>query len=469
MESIAKPLRVLHDEASWFARATEMRLLHVRCDGAMRSSALTVLGSMEAHAANKSPYVVLEDAWTHARRGWDARRERLHQHWEERRHITMDAGIELGRLDQPSSTDPFGAFGASLGAALRALRTPLSGLVVVLAPVRIEDGAAFEEEVRELLSRPELAAVRWIVVDLFEADLMALHEALGAAAMGVECVRDDDAFTADLSALMTSVDPAIPGPAMAGAAWPRGVLPPQRPSEPMPTDEQRLDAEIELAAAGAPVGLVGEAGARLQQYVLAAAIAMKTGDGETALSYQQEAFRIASAGQGHREALLMGMVLAGYELALGREDASEQTYRGVVDRAEVGGFALERAQAGLALALIASRRGLHTEAAREYGEAANAALRAGAVALAIECWRLAGHMASEAGLRERAAECWQRAIDLAEEGDVSVARASSAPLAARQLAERLRARGQSAQALSLEHQANRIEAGETRAAREERA
>lgn len=78
-------------------------------------------------------------------------------------------------------------------------------------------------------------------------------------------------------------------------------------------------------------------------------------------------------------------------------------------------------------------------------------------------------MASEAGLRERAAECWQRAIDLAEEGDVSVARAESAPLAARQLAERLRARGHSAQALSLEHQANRIEAGETRAARREQA
>lgn len=467
MESIAKPLRVLHEEASWFARATETKLLHVRCDGSLRSSALTVLGSMEAHAANKSPYVLLEDSWTRAQPGWDTRAERLAQHWEERRRVTAEAGIELGSLERPSSRDPFGAFGALLGLVLRALQAPLSGLVLILAPARIEDAQLFEAELRELVVRPELAAVRWIVVDLFEADLAGLHEELGPAAMRVECSRDDAAFTADLSALMTSVDPAMRGPAMAGAAWPRGVLPPQRGSEPAPTDEQRLEAEIELTAAGVPVGLVGEAGARLQQYVLAAAIAMKTGDGETALSYQQEACRIASAGQGHREALLMGMVLAGYELALGRVDASEQTYRGVADRAEVGGFALERAQAGLALALIASRRGLHTEAAREYGEAANAAVRADATALAIECWRLAGHMASEAGLRERAAECWQRAIDLAEDGDVSVARASSAPLAARQLAERLRARGHSAQALSLEHQANRIEAGETRASREE--
>lgn len=226
------------------------------------------------------------------------------------------------------------------------------------------------------------------------------------------------------------------------------------------------DGTLKLAAAGISPALVGVQGLRLEQYVLAAAIAMKRGDGATAIAYQREACRIAFAANAQREAVILWMVVAGYELALGRETNAEQEYRGVAEYAASAGFPLERAQAGLALALIAARRGMHADAAREYSIAADAALAAGATGLAIECWRLTGHMASELGLHERAAECWLRAIELAEGSEPNAARVSSAPRAARELVQLLRARGQTAQATALEHQANRIEEGDTRAARE---
>jgi tetratricopeptide (TPR) repeat protein len=468
MESIARPLRALHEDVSWFARAKEVKLLHVRCDAALRKTALEVMLAGEFHADNRSPYVALEDAWMIADSGWAVRSRRLVEHWEGRRRVTAEEGIELGSLSgqRPASANPLAAFGGWLNLVLQCVRPPLEGLVVVLAPTKVEDPVAFESELRELIQRPELASARWIVADVLEAPLERLHEELGTAAMQSECVRDDDGFAPELSAMMSSVDPELPGPAKAGAAWPREVMPPPRRGDLQPTEQQQAEADIELAAAGVSPALAGAQGQRMQQYMLAAAIHMKQGNGDLAIQHQREACRIADAALATKELVLQWMVLAGYELALGREDEAYRQYAGAAERAEQEELNLERAQAGLALALIDSRAQRHPEAATHYAHAAGFALRADATGLAIECWRLAGHMAAQAQLEERAAECWQRAIALAEDSDPEVAKGSSAPTAARQLAERLRGRGLGPQADALEEQANRLEQGQTRAAME---
>jgi len=468
MESIARPLRQLHEDVSWFARATEVKLLHVRCDTALRKSALQVVVAGELHADNRSPFVLLEDAWKVADPGWPLRSHRLVEHWEGRRRVQAEEGIELGSLSgqRPASRDPLAAFGGWLNLVLQCVRPPMEGFVVVLAPTRVEDPVAFESELTELIRRPELASARWVVADVMEAPLERLHEELGSAAMRSECVRDDGALGQDLSALMTSVDPELPGPAKAGAAWPRGVLPPPRKGDLEPTEEQQAEVDIEMAAAGVSPALAGPQGLRMQQYMLAAAIQMKQGNGELAIQHQREACRLAHEAHAARELVLQWMVLAGYELALGREDEAYGQYAGAAERAEQEDLNLERAQAGLALALIDARAERHAEGAAQYASAADFALRAGATGLAIESWRLAGHMAAAARLEERAAECWQRAIALAEDSDAEVAKGSSAPIAARQLAERLRARGLGPQADALEEQANRLEQGQTRVAME---
>ncbi len=174
MRSFAEPLGRLEHDAAWFARATELALLHVTCSSDLRGAALKVLpGVIEFHPDNRSPVVVLEDAWTSADPGWKWRAQRLVEHWEGRVRVSADAGLELGSLSgqRPASPDPLGAFGGWLHLVARAVRAPLSGLVVVLAPARIEDGAAFESEVLELARRPELRSVRWVIVDMQEAAL----------------------------------------------------------------------------------------------------------------------------------------------------------------------------------------------------------------------------------------------------------------------------------------------------------
>lgn len=470
MESIAKPLRRLEDDAKWFARATELSLLHVTCSADLRGAALkTLAANIEFHPDNRSPVVLLEDAWTTRDPGWRVRAQRMVEHWEGRVRVLAEEGIELRSLSgqRPASADPLGAFGGWLNLVLQAIREPLRGLVLILAPTRIEDPATFEEEVRVLMARAELENARWVIVDMREAPLDALHGELGHRALRCECVRDDEAFAKDLDAMMAAADPEMPGPAKAGAAWPRGVIPPPRPGEPRPPSEEEQQAmDVELAAAGANPVLAGAQGGLMQRHMVVAATSLKRGDGQRAIEEQAEACRIAYESGARREALVQHLVLASYKLAAGMEAGAHADYSSASQRAEEWGCALEHAQANLALALLEARYGRHAEAAAHYGRAAESARAADATGLAIEAWRLAGQMAAEANLDERAAECFHRAIELAEGAEPQVAKTSSAPAAARQLAGRLRDRGLGPQADSLEHTANRLEEGMPRSVEE---
>ena len=57
MEAIAIPLRRLQEEASWFARAAEIKLLHVTADATLRGAAIKVLMAQEVHADNRAHMV----------------------------------------------------------------------------------------------------------------------------------------------------------------------------------------------------------------------------------------------------------------------------------------------------------------------------------------------------------------------------------------------------------------------------
>lgn len=210
MESTAAPLRRLNDDATWFARATELRLLHVTCSTNLRAAALkTLVGSIEFHPDNRSPMLSLEDAWTRQDPGWKLRTQRMVEDWEGRVMVLAEHDVELGTLagQVPASAEPLAAFGGWVHLISQRVLPPLEGLVVMLAPTRIEEPESFERELRDLITRPELSGVRWVIVDVQEASLDALHEELGEAALRSECVRDDDAFADDLNALMSSIDP----------------------------------------------------------------------------------------------------------------------------------------------------------------------------------------------------------------------------------------------------------------------
>lgn len=460
MESFDRPLRRLHNDASWFARARELRLLHVTCSSTLRASALRVLLAAEFHADNRSPFVALEDACLVTDTGWEARAKRVVRHWEERFAASILDGLELGELNrEPLSAPPgsLAAFGAWLHRVLGALRPPLDGLVVVLAPTRVDDATSFERDLTELMRRPELRPIRWIVLHFDDAPLTDLVAALGNSALSSTCIEDPDELTRDLATLASGMDPMATGHARAGAAWPRGVHPPTRPGEVAPTRAQEEERDIELAAAGVNAALAGPDGTRMQKHMLGAVAAMRAGAGESAVREQHMAVRIAYEAGATREALLQHLVLAGYYHALGHPSDAEREYAAVAERARMWSCQVEEAQAELAQALIALQAKRQPEAAEHYARAADAAQRAKAPTLAIECWRLAGQLAAEAGLESRASECWARALELVADATPELARASSAPHAARQLAALLRRQGLLAQADSLEHQANVLE------------
>lgn len=460
MDSLAQPLRKLYEDAGWFARARELKLLHVQCSSTLRDAALRVLAATEFHADNRSPFVVLAETHTVADDGWEARSKRIVKHWDERFAASILEGLELGELEPsaPTANTPLAVFGVWLVRMLAALRPPLEGLVVVLAPTRVEDASAFERDLTELVTRRELRAVRWMVLELGDAPLAGLIATLGPAALSCRCAEDADALDRDLAALAAGMDPVASGPARSGAAWPRGILPPSRPGERTPTRAQEEQRDLELAAAGVNAVLAGPDGTRMKQHMLLASVAARRQASTDAFTHQLTAVRIAYEAGATREALLQHLVLAGYYHSFGHAADAEREYATVAQRAAEWGCALETAQAHLALALFAAHGKRYAEAAEHYAAAAEASQRAEAPAIAIECWRLAGQLALELGLETRAIECWKRAIELVQEGTVELAKASSAPEAARQLARLLRSRGLHAQADALDHQAHRLQA-----------
>src|ERR1041384_929405 len=96
MQSISSALTKLHEEAVWFVRAKEARLLVVRVSSDLRSTVAQLLPKYEFDRDNFSPWLVLDDAHTAADGGWRARAVRLHDHWECRRQLFLDReGIEM--------------------------------------------------------------------------------------------------------------------------------------------------------------------------------------------------------------------------------------------------------------------------------------------------------------------------------------------------------------------------------------
>jgi hypothetical protein len=460
MDSLARPLRQLYEDTSWFVRARELRLLHVTCSPSLRASALRVLLAGEFHAQNRSPFIAFEDTYTANDRGWRERSLRLGKHWEERFSAAILDGFELGELDHhaPATGDDLAAFAVWLARVLDALRAPLHGAVVVLAPTRVEDPNGFERELGELVARRELRDIRWIVLQGGDAPLGGLIEHLAASALSARCAEDPAAFDRDLSDLGNAIDPIAVGPARGGAAWPRGVLPPSRPGDRLPSAAQEEQRDLELAAAGINAVLAGPDGARMQQHMILGAVAARRGSGAEACGQQSEAVRIAYEAGATREALLQHLALAGYYHAFGYVAEAEREYTAIAQRAAEWECAHEAAQAHLALGLLAANAGRSADGATHYAQAAEAAERGQAATLAIECWRLSGQLALQVGLEKRAIESWKRALSLVREATVELAKASSAADAAHQLASLLRERGQIAQADSLDYQANQLKA-----------
>src|SRR4051812_47714000 len=156
--------------------------------------------AQENHADNKSLFLRFEDAWDEE--GWANRLSRLFEQAAAKAEGLGKGGLTLGPFQPRDEVPSAGAFGAALLRLVHALPRPLEGLVVVLAPVRIDDAVAFTNEVGGLLQASRLTAVRWIVVEADSEHLAPLVNGLGPDALRCPCVLDAADEHSDLAALV---------------------------------------------------------------------------------------------------------------------------------------------------------------------------------------------------------------------------------------------------------------------------
>lgn len=461
MESIARPLRVLQEELAWFARAAEVKVLHIRTDATLRASVLDLVMAHESHADNRALFFRFEDATLKPGGGWDERARRLRAMWLEKAAALAPAGIALRPLD---GSEPHGSdFAAVLYRAESCLGPPLTQIVAVIAPSQVEDGLSFLHEMKTLVTARELGHVRWVVVEVDGPALTPLVERLGATALSCVCLVDEREQQADLAALGAARPnqevAVVPPPSTwrAPGAMP-DVVPPPR------ADLPRRATDDELRAVGLSPTFVNGGGVALKQLISGAALALRQGQHADAVTLQARAASLCSEMEMPREQVLNLHVLGGYLLAGQSRARAREVYARAAELSHRGGFADLEAQSQLALGMLEAMEQRSAEAASHYSAAGRLAEDAQVPALAIECWRMAGQLAVEAHLEASAVDCWKRALSLAEPLDPKVAQVTSAAEIARALAVLCRKRGLTAQAVSLEQQALQLEQGTAPAA-----
>lgn len=454
MQSFSDPLNLLHDDASWFARAHEIRLWVVRHDESLRGPVLTLLPKLEFHADNHSAWPVLPDPHTKTDRGWQPRANRLAEDWQRRVKAFAEAGIEQGPVSavrHPRGLEAFRLTAAAIGQAMAA---PLRGVVMVLAPTHVDEPAVLESALTELMGDPSLLHFRWVLaLDLDVSPPRVLIEALGPErALTTVCRVDEAKQKRDLAAMLGGEDPT-----RFGMAGPVGVTPPRRVGDPPPLPKEQRDAA--LRAAGIEPALIDQA-PEIRKKLLQASIAMKEGRGLEAVERQREA-RDLSATVGKPELwVILQVTLASYLSGTGQRGLAKRELGLAIERARAEQLGRLEAQSHLALGMLHALDREPGDAIRAYTEAARVAERASEPVLAIEAWRTAGQLAAAHGQDPAAASALQQALSSASDLPSADVKASSAPEAARQLAAIYERRGMTAQAASLHVQADAMERGE---------
>jgi tetratricopeptide (TPR) repeat protein len=465
VESIARPLRRLQEEGSWFVRAKEARLLWVTAPASLRGTAVSLLARLEYHADNQSPFVVVEVPWSGPDAGARARSEQFAERFEGKALALREQGIDIGPFSLAPATQqpdlpPGPRWLRDLVQALESLRPPLSGLVVLLAPPRVEEASVFVAHLRALVAEPRLRDVRWVVLECDSRHLAPLLEELQPGrALSVDLAIDEVEQQRDLAALAgpapNAVAPAVLphpwGPWSSGGAMPDSVAP-QRSEDRLPP------SDAQLRAAGLEPAYLKGGAQQLRQLMLRAALALRQGRPADAIDLQTRTAELCGLLNLPREQVIHLLVLGGYLLAAGQPERARATYQLAAQIAADRALSLQQAQAELGLGMLDALE-QKSEAAGHYAAAARLAEAGAAPALGIECWRMAGQVASTGHAPALAIECWEHALALAERLAPEARRSTSAADVARLLANAHAARGRVADAEQLHRQAFQLERG----------
>ncbi len=462
MDSIREPLERLVEQLGAFVASDRLRVLHVVTSEDLRLAALQHIAAQEHDPRNTAPFLILEGPVEPEDPGWTARCEELRADMDELTEVLAQAPEPVTLTPMPPPDDarpPVVRFIHELSAALRCLAPPLTGLVIVLAPVWNRDAPQWNRDLASLLDPSALAGMRLVVVDLEESMSAPGLEALGPTVETVDATVDPEATKRDLQAMLAQMASAPKGAhpmKLAGMAGPN-VAPPPRPNR--PTADPAV-TQAALADAGIPKGVADVPGMQaMRQHILTATVHMQDGKTDEAVKEQRHAARRAAAADLPRESLTLELVAGGYALQGGAPSSALQSFERVGASAKTQGFGDLSVQAMLAAGSAHLVLGDRDKAAVTYTEAGTLGADMDAKVLGIEGYRMAGQLLADDGREQEASAVWRRALALSEKLEPVDQASSSAPQVARALAQLCRSHGLSAQATSLEEQAERLEAG----------
>ncbi|WP_394829151.1 hypothetical protein [Pendulispora albinea] len=454
----------LHEDLNWFVMCPEIRVLHIATSATERSVVLEQVAATEAHGDNRSPFAILEDAHTRDEPGWLARAERMRVIHEVRRLGMVKEGYALDVLPAlQHGENALATMAWQLAQCLEAQhRVPeLAGLAVVLAPTVLEQPDRFAESVHALLRIPQLAPLRFIVVELGQHAAEPLLARLGDAGMRAECIVDAAQHHREQSETLAAMAGALPAASAniaAGHAGPRDVCAPPRAGEPPRDAPVSSDVAQHLAQElGPAAALLGASGAAIKRRIAGAAIAMQERRFSDAIRLQSEACEQCWQAGLTRMGCILESSLAAYFLHAGDAARAHGAFDVAAGRAAAAGLHDVAAQALLGLAAVLVLQKNFHGGVLSYTRAGEAAERAQMPQLAIEAYRTAGQVALRAGAEDGAVSVWKRALGVVAQAGPEIAAASSAPVVARALAKLVSERGEHANAQSLLDQADAYE------------
>lgn len=452
MQSIRGPLEKLVVALQRFVADSDLRLLQVVTEGALRTTVLEHVAAAEHLSLNQCPFVILEAPSEADDDGFDIRADELRTDLE----AGMPEALEATPPSDPSH-EGLSGFGLLLASTLSSMPETLDGLVVVLAPLWVRDEARWNAGVRSLLERPELARARFIVVDPDEPVSRTIREQLGARALDVEVRIDRDVARRELAEQLAALR-ASPvgneGPRAVGAAGP-AVPPPARQGRPSASDASALRDENEPAASALSNP---ELARDLRILLLSVVASLSDGAPVQAVRDLRRTIELCRSSGLLREAITLELMLGSAVLQQGRVESALDVLGEARKHAhEMDASDLE-VQCLLSLGVARMQAGRADEAASTLERAGKLGAESGQTVLAIEAYRACGQVLITQERYELAIRAWNKALALTDSAPPAEVSASSAPEMAQALAMLCREHGLTSHAADLEARAEALAA-----------
>ncbi|WP_437721922.1 hypothetical protein [Sorangium sp. So ce861] len=375
---------------------------------------------MEWQPDNRHPFVVVEAPFTGEAAYVEAIAERLERDVAALREGLAEDGVALPPLAPSKGPIDEAALRRRLMEAGRAAAGVLDGLVVVLAPARVEQVAAYRDVVARLAPVSNGTTLRLAALDVPGSELAAL-------------LPGEARFEVDQAALLDALK-QLGGD---GAPAPTGGQPKLAPRQ-KDAVERALGRKIPSE----------DAGASLRRLLLDGGKAMQDGAFKLAVRKLRAARMLCHVSGLEQEEAAASIALGSAANAAGDPRAALAAFRQGKALALAAGHRLLGAHAALGEAGVLLTAKRLAEAREAY--AAAASLGEDAPALVLEAMRMHGECSRLEGHPALATRTWEDALAFAQSLDPGVRKTTSYAAVGASLVELLRTTGRAAEALATE-------------------